>query len=47
MHKIIDKEYYLGPKFGTLINKKGITISELLQYSKGNKSETSEKFQPH
>jgi hypothetical protein len=31
MHKIIDKKFYLGPKFGTLFNKKWITISELLQ----------------
>jgi hypothetical protein len=30
MHEIIDKKFYLGPKFGTLINKKWITISELL-----------------
>jgi hypothetical protein len=30
MHEIIDKKFYLGPKFGTLFNKKGITISELL-----------------
>jgi hypothetical protein len=34
MHEIIDKKFYLGPKFGTLINKKWITISELLQYLK-------------
>jgi hypothetical protein len=31
MHEMIDKTFYLGPKFGTLINKKWITISELLQ----------------
>jgi hypothetical protein len=31
MHEIIDKKFYLGPKFGTLINMKWITISELLQ----------------
>jgi hypothetical protein len=31
MHEIIDKKFYLGPKFGTLFNKKWITISELLQ----------------
>jgi hypothetical protein len=31
MHKIIEKKFYLGPKFGTLFNKKWITISELLQ----------------
>jgi hypothetical protein len=31
MHEMIDKKFYLGPKFGTLINKKWITISELLQ----------------
>jgi hypothetical protein len=30
MHAIINKKFYLGPKFGTLINKKWITISELL-----------------
>jgi hypothetical protein len=30
MHEIIDKKFYLGPKFGTLFNKKWITISELL-----------------
>jgi hypothetical protein len=30
MHGIIDKKFYLGPKFGTLFNKKWITISELL-----------------
>jgi hypothetical protein len=31
MHRIIEKKFYLGPKFGTLFNKKWITISELLQ----------------
>jgi hypothetical protein len=31
MHEIIDKKFYLGPKFGTLFNKKWITISEVLQ----------------
>jgi hypothetical protein len=31
MHEIIDKKFYLGPKFGTLFNKKWVTISELLQ----------------
>jgi hypothetical protein len=31
MHEIIDKKFYLGPEFGILINKKWITISELLQ----------------
>jgi hypothetical protein len=31
MHEIIDKKFYLGPKFGTLFNKKVITIAELLQ----------------
>jgi hypothetical protein len=31
MHAIIDKKFYLGPEYGTLINKKWITISELLQ----------------
>jgi hypothetical protein len=30
MHEIMDKKFYLGPKFGTLFNKKWITISELL-----------------
>jgi hypothetical protein len=30
MHKIIDKKFYLGPIFGSLLNKKWITISELL-----------------
>jgi hypothetical protein len=30
MHEIMVKKFYLGPKFGTLINKKWITISELL-----------------
>jgi hypothetical protein len=34
MHAIIDKKFYLGPKFGILINKKWITISELLQKPK-------------
>jgi hypothetical protein len=33
MHAIIDKKFYLGPKFGTLINRKWITNSELLQSS--------------
>jgi hypothetical protein len=33
MHEIIDKKFYLGPKFGTLFNKKWLTISELLQNS--------------
>jgi hypothetical protein len=33
MHEIIDKKFYLGPKFGTLFNKKWITISEVLQVS--------------
>jgi hypothetical protein len=32
MHEIIDKKFYLGPKFGILINKKWITISELLHF---------------
>jgi hypothetical protein len=27
----MQKKFYLSPKFGTLINKKWITISELLQ----------------
>jgi hypothetical protein len=31
MHEMMDKKFYLGPKFGTLFNKKWITISELLQ----------------
>jgi hypothetical protein len=30
MHEIMGKKFYLGPKFGTLFNKKWITISELL-----------------
>jgi hypothetical protein len=30
MHTIMSKKFYLGPKFGTLFNKKWITISELL-----------------
>jgi hypothetical protein len=30
MHEIMDNKFYLGPKFGTLFNKKWITISELL-----------------
>jgi hypothetical protein len=30
MHEIIDKKFYLGLKFGTLSNRKWITISELL-----------------
>jgi hypothetical protein len=33
MHEIMNKKFYLGPKFGTLFNKKWITISELLQTS--------------
>jgi hypothetical protein len=33
MHEIIDKKFYLGPKFGTLFNKEWIEISELLQSS--------------
>jgi hypothetical protein len=33
MHKIIDKKFYLSPEFGLLINKRWITISELLQSS--------------
>jgi hypothetical protein len=32
MHEIIDKKFYLGPKFGTLFNKKWITISEVLHH---------------
>jgi hypothetical protein len=38
MHKIMNKKFYLSPKFGTLINNKWITISELLHlasYKKG------------
>jgi hypothetical protein len=31
MHKIMNKKFYLSPKFGTLIHKSWITISELLQ----------------
>jgi hypothetical protein len=30
MHEIIAKKFYLGPRFGTLINKEWIPISELL-----------------
>jgi hypothetical protein len=30
MHEIMNKKFYLGPKFGTLFNSKWITISELL-----------------
>jgi hypothetical protein len=33
MHKIIDKKFYLGSEFGLLINKKWVTISELLHSS--------------
>jgi hypothetical protein len=33
MHAIMNKKFYLGPKFGTLFNNKWITISELLQSS--------------
>jgi hypothetical protein len=33
MHEIMNKKFYLGPKFGNLINKKWVTISELLQLS--------------
>jgi hypothetical protein len=33
MQKIMGKKFNLGPKFGTLFNKKWITISELLQSS--------------
>jgi hypothetical protein len=39
MHEIMNKKFYLGPKFGTLFNKKWITISELLQYCGGRKEE--------
>jgi hypothetical protein len=31
MPKIMGKKFYLGPEFGTLFNKKWITIFELLQ----------------
>jgi hypothetical protein len=31
MHEIMNRKFYLGPKFGTLFNNKWITISELLQ----------------
>jgi hypothetical protein len=45
MHEIIDKKFYLGPKFGTLINKKWITISELLHTPMDNGGvETSLSF---
>jgi hypothetical protein len=30
MHEIMNKKFYLGPKFGTLFNNTWITISELL-----------------
>jgi hypothetical protein len=30
MHKIMNKKFYLGPKFGTLFTKSWITNSELL-----------------
>jgi hypothetical protein len=33
MHEIIDKKFYLGPIFGSLFDKKWITISELLHAS--------------
>jgi hypothetical protein len=41
MHEIIDKKFYLGPKFGTLINKKWITNSELLHCSTENSFRTA------
>jgi hypothetical protein len=31
MHEIMNKKFYLSPKFGTLFNKSWITNSELLQ----------------
>jgi hypothetical protein len=31
MHKMMNKKFYLGPRFGTLFNKKWIKNSELLQ----------------
>jgi hypothetical protein len=34
MHEIMNRKFYLGPKFGTLFNKKWITISELLHQAK-------------
>jgi hypothetical protein len=41
MHAIIDKKFYLGPKFGTLINREWITISELLQAAKASSMDRS------
>jgi hypothetical protein len=35
MHKIMNKKFYLSPKFGTLFNNKWITISELLHHTWG------------
>jgi hypothetical protein len=43
MHQIIDKKFYLGPKFGTLINKKWITISELLQLYRASLCRSEDK----
>jgi hypothetical protein len=43
MHEIIDKKFYLGPKFGTLFNKKWVTISELLQPSKESQEGTADE----
>jgi hypothetical protein len=46
MNEIIDKKFYLGPKFGTLFNKKWITISELLHNINSNKKCNVESL-PH
>jgi hypothetical protein len=44
MHKIMSKKFYLGPKFGTLFNKKWITISELLLLEPHTKLKDVQKF---
>jgi hypothetical protein len=46
MHAIIDKKFYLGPKFGILINKKWITISELLQKSWAMTMKMGQQWRP-
>jgi hypothetical protein len=33
MHEIMSEKFYLSSKFGTLFNKSGFTISELLHFS--------------
>jgi hypothetical protein len=45
MHEIMDKKFYLGPKFGTLFNRKWITISELLHFPKVELLESCKKWQ--